>query len=218
MQGLGRTPALIGAAGQCLVTAGVVLLLFLAYLLWGTSIQTHQHQHAFAQTLRREWRAAGDGTAPRFHLVVGQPFAFIRIPRFGRAWRFAIVEGTGLAQLALGPGHVYGTGLPGEPGNFAVAAHRVTAGNPFYHLGDLRPGNEVMIDTSRLTFVYRVTRSMRVPPSDTAVLDPVPGHPGQRPDKQKITLITCDPPWTGTQRIIVYGSLRAEIARHSLAQ
>jgi sortase (surface protein transpeptidase) len=28
-----------------------------------------------------------------------------------------------------------------------------------------------------------------------------------------ITLITCDPPWTGTHRIIVFGSLRAQKPR-----
>jgi sortase A len=128
-------------------------------------------------------------------------------------WRFAIVQGTGLDQLALGPGHVPGTALPGRLGNFAVAAHRVTAGNPFYHLPDLRPGNTILIDTSVITYVYQVTRTERVLPDDTAVLDPVPGHPRHRPDQAAITLITCDPPWTGTHRIIVSGTLTDEVPR-----
>jgi sortase A len=149
----------------------------------------------------------------RLHLVTGQPFAFIRVPRFGGSWRFAIVQGTGLAQLALGPGHVPGTALPGQVGNFAVAAHRVTAGNPFFHLNELRPGDKVMIITAATRYTYLVTHTELVLPGDTAVLDPVPGHPHQPPREAMITLITCDPPWTGTHRIIVSGSLDAQTPR-----
>jgi sortase A len=200
--------------GECCVTAGVVLALFLVYMIWGTALQARQHQHALATELQREWGSHAPMPAtPRLHPVVGKPFAFIRIPVFGRTWRFAIVQGTGLPQLALGPGHVLGTALPGQVGNFAVAAHRVTAGNPFYRLNQLRPGDRVLIDTSVLTYMYRVTSYERVLPDDTAVLDPVPGHPGQRPSQAMITLITCDPPWTGTHRIIVFGSLQAEMPR-----
>jgi sortase A len=201
--------------GECSVTAGAVVLLFLTYLLWGTALAAGQHQHAFATQLQRQWRTHRDvkPVTAALHLVTGKPFAFIRIPLFGRAWRFAIVEGTGLPQLALGPGHVPGTALPGEIGNFAVAAHRVTAGNPFYHLDELRPGDTVMIVTAATTYIYQVTHTELVLPGDTAVLDPVPGHPRQRPHQAMITLITCDPPWTGTHRIIVSGSLDAQMPR-----
>ncbi len=206
--------------GECSLTAGAIVVLFGAYLIWGTALQAAQHQRAFTAQLQRQWRAQLRGesparrrgrmlAAPPIHPVAGQPFAFIRIPRFGRTWRFAIVQGTGLAQLATGPGHVPGTALPGQIGNFAVAAHRVTAGNPFYHLNDLRPGNTVLIDTATITYRYQVTRTELVLPGDTAVLDPVPGHPHQ----PMITLITCDPPWTGTHRIIVFGVLAAERPR-----
>jgi sortase A len=199
--------------GECCVTAGAVVLLFLAYLIWGTALQTSQHQRAFAAELEREWPAQGDVNpgAATLHLVVGKPFAFIRIPRFGRDWRFAIVQGTDLPQLALGPGHVPGTALPGRIGNFAVAAHRVTAGNPFYHLNELGPGDKVLIEVPGTTYVYRVTKSERVLPDDTGVLNPVPGHPNERATEAVITLITCDPPWTGTHRIIVFGALQAEL-------
>jgi sortase A len=201
--------------GECCVTAGAVVLLFLAYLLWGTALQASQHQHAFATQLQREWRTHHDvkPVTAALHLVAGKPFAFIRIPRFGPKWRFAIVQGTGLPQLALGPGHVPGTALPGQIGNFAVAAHRVTAGNPFYHLNELMPGDKVMIETAATTYTYQVTSTELVLPDDTAVLDPVPGHPRQRPREAMITLITCDPPWTGTHRIIVFGSLESDVRR-----
>ena len=199
------------AIGECCVTAGAAVVLFLAYLVWGTAQEASQHQHAFATQLHREWGAhrAARPVTGRLQLITGKPFAFIRIPRFGTTWRFAIVQGTGLPQLALGPGHVPGTGLPGQIGNFAVAAHRVTAGNPFYRLNDLSPGDKIMIETAAATYTYQVTTTELVLPDDTAVLDPVPGHPRQHPSTAMITLITCDPPWTGTHRIIVFGSLEA---------
>ena len=201
--------------GECSVTAGAIVLLFLAYLLWGTALATGAHQHAFATQLQQQWqihREAKPATT-RLHLVTGQPFAFIRIPRFGQTWRFAIVQGTGLAQLALGPGHVPGTALPGQIGNFSVAAHRVTAGNPFYHLNALRPGDKVIIITAATAYTYQVTHTELVLPGDTAVLDPVPGRPHQPPREAMITLITCDPPWTGTHRIIVFGALHTQAPR-----
>jgi sortase A len=201
------------ACGELCLTAGVVILLFAAYLVWGTGIQASRAQHAFASELNKQWQhqvshAGSSHPLPDpIHLVLGKPFAFIEIPRFGKHWRFAIVEGTGLPQLALGPGHVQGTALPGQVGNFAVAAHRVTAGNPFYHLPDLMVGDLVIIDTKVNRYEYRVTGTQSVLPTDVSVLDPVPGHPRARPRERIITLITCDPPWTGTHRIIVSGVL-----------
>jgi sortase A len=199
--------------GELCLTLGAVMLLFVGYLIWGTGIQASHAQHAFATELNRQWRQ------PVYHAPIlrprrdpirpflGRPFAFIEIPRFGRHWRFAIVEGTGLPQLALGPGHVPGTALPGRVGNFAIAAHRVTAGNPFYHLPSLTVGDVVIIDTRHNRYQYLVTKTQEVLPTDVSILDPVPGHPHTRPRRPMITLITCDPPWTGTYRIIVFGRL-----------
>jgi len=68
-------------------------------------------------------------------VATGQPFAFITLPAFGPLGRFTLIQGTALAQLDLSPGHVPGTQWPGQVGNFAVAGHRVTAGNPFWFNG-----------------------------------------------------------------------------------
>ncbi len=192
---------------------GAVTLLFVGYLIWGTGSQASHAQRVFAGELNSQWRQPVNQARARhplrdpIHPVLGKPFAFIEIPRLGRHWRFSIVEGTGLPQLALGPGHVQGTALPGRVGNFAVAAHRVTAGNPFYHLPSLMVGDLMVIDTRFNRYEYRVTGTKEVLPTDISVLDPVPGHPHARPRQRMITLITCDPPWTGTHRIIVFGRL-----------
>ena len=88
--------------------------------------------------------------------ATGQPFAFIRIPAFGQQWRYTLIQGTALAQLNVSPGHVPGTQWPGQLGNFAVAGHRVTAGNPFWSLPSMKDGDLVYIQTRLDDYTYRV--------------------------------------------------------------
>lgn len=185
-------------------------------------------QQALQQHLRQQWRANAIPSAKEakltgaswrpdhLRLITGQPFALIRVPAFGPNWQFAIVQGTSLSQLALGPGHVPGTGLPGQPGNFVVAAHDVTAGNPFLHLRTLRYPDKVYIYTKSWIYQYVVRSERVVRYTDTAVEYPVPGHPGSAPHGSFITLITCTPvtlaftPW----RVVVTGELAHVTARH----
>jgi len=209
----------IRAAGEVLLTVGAIGLLFLAYLVWGTGLRAASAQRALTGELNQQWqRAPGRGgaigaRAEEFSIATGQPFAFITIPAFGRQWRYTLIQGTALAQLNVSPGHVPGTQWPGQLGNFAVAGHRVTAGNPFWSLPSLARGDLVYIETRRNDYTYRVTGKQMVLPTDTAVLDPVPGHPHQQPARRLITLITCDPAWTGTHRVIVTGVLVAATPR-----
>jgi sortase A len=214
----------IRVVGEACLTGGVIVALFLAYLLWGTGPRAGRAQDQFAAQLNHAWRAASPGVgvvppaADRITVTLGQPFAFLRIPALGARWRFTIIEGTALAQLNVSPGHVPGTQLPGQVGNFAVAGHRVTAGNPFWSLPSLQSGDMVYVDTRYDTYAYRVIgKPVWVAPSDLSVLDPVPGHPGARPSRRLITLITCDPAWTGTHRVIVTGVLVAVTSRSSHA-
>src|ERR1700759_2765344 len=94
-----------------------------------------------------------------------------------------------------------------DPGDRAGAAQpepRARAGHPVPSLQD---GDLVDIETRLNNYTYRVIGKKWVAPTDTAVLDPVPSHPRQRPTRRLITLITCDPAWTGTHRVIVTGVL-----------
>jgi sortase A len=186
----------IRVAGEILLTAGAIGLLFIGYLLWGTGIRAASAQRALTNELNQQWRQAparGDAinaSPEQFNVATGQPFAFIRIPAFGKQWRFTLIQGTALAQLDVSPGHVPGTQWPGQLGNFAI-------------------GELVYVETRLNDYTYRVIGKKWVAPTDTAVLDPVPGHPRQRPARRLITLITCDPAWTGTHRVIVTGVLVA---------
>jgi sortase A len=210
--------------GEVLLTAGVVTLLFAGYLVWGSGVRAASAQRQFTNELNEQWSRAPhpavqtragriDMLPEQFHPATGAPFAFIRIPAFGANWRFTVIQGTALAQLNMSPGHVPGTGWPGQPGNFAVAGHRVTSGNPFWSLPSMKDGDLVYVQTRLNDFTYRVTGKKWVSPADVAVLDAVPGHPGQRPSRRLLTLITCDPAWTGTYRVIVTGVLVAASPR-----
>jgi sortase A len=194
--------------------AGCALLLYTGFLAWDPFAA--QRQHALIGDLYHQWgrpsqvsQASRCGSDPQIRPARGKPFALIRIPRFGDDWKFTIVEGATLAQLSGGPGHVTGTQFPGQPGNFAVAAHDITAGNAFLHLGDLRRGNRITVTTKCDVYRYAVQSKRVVWYTDVAVLDPVPGQPGKRPRKQLITLITCTPVTLAftPYRIIVVGHL-----------
>jgi sortase A len=195
--------------------AGCALLLYTGFRVWDPFAA--QRQHALMGDLYHQWGQPSQvsqpsrcsGSVPQVRPATGKPFALIRIPRFGPNWKFTIVEGATLAQLSGGPGHVTGTQFPGQPGNFAVAAHDITAGNAFLHLGDLRPGNIITVVTKCHVYRYAVQSKHVVRYTDVAVLDPVPGQPGKRPRKQLITLITCTPVTLAftPYRIIVTGHL-----------
>ncbi len=173
----------IRAAGEVLLTVGLVGLLFIGYLVSGTGLRAASAQRALSSELNQQWQRPGGrgdafgARAEQFDVATGQPFAC--------------------------------TQWPGQLGNFAIAGHRVTAGNPFWSLPSLKDGDLVDIETRLNDYTYRVIGKKWVAPADTAVLDPVPSHPRQRPTRRLISLITCDPAWTGTHRVIVTGVLVA---------
>jgi sortase A len=205
---LRKAVALLAGA---LVAVGLVVAGITAYRV--IDPQAPAREQALQQQLATQWKAPAPepkvAGVPAVKVETGKPFALLRIPALGRSWKFAVVEGATLAQLSTGPGHVTGTQLPGQVGNFAVAAHDITAGNPFLHLKSLRPGQKIYVTTKYATYTYLVTGEKVVRYTDVAVLAPVPGSPGATATSAHITLITCTPvtllftPW----RVIVTGVL-----------
>lgn len=136
-------------------------------------------------------------------------FARIRIPKFGKTWARQIAEGTNVQRVLdrLGVGHYSGTALPGQVGNFAVAAHRTTHGAAFNNLDILTSGDLIYVDTVDGTYEYTVRSSKVVRPSQTDVISPVPGKPGQRARQRWMTLTTCTPRFTAISRLVVHAEL-----------
>jgi sortase A len=182
--------------GQLLITAGLVILLFVVYELYGTGYYTRGQQHGLQQDLLDKWRhgggfgSAGSNGGDGFTKVpIGSGLAILRIPRLGSGYHFVVVEGTGYEDLKKGPGHYPGTALPGQVGNFAVAGHRTTYEAPFNRIDAIRAGDAIVLETRDTWFTYRVENIPAgkgypaipyqeiVSPNDVAVSFPVPDQP-----------------------------------------
>lgn len=168
-------------------------------------------------TLPARQRANGAGTrqttgpgTPTRPGAPGEATALLRIPRLGSDYEVPILEGTGLGVLARGVGHYAGTAEPGQVGNFALAGHRITHGQPFSRLLDLDVGDQVVIETRDATYTYVLDTSPRdLTVKETAgwVLDPDPGQAGTVPDTARITLTTCQDLFRSPDRSVGFGHL-----------
>ena len=202
--------------GRVILVAGVLVLLCIPYLLWGTGVITARAQdqlrQQFAAAQVRNHTDLGLHSLPHASGLPaiapimaapapGQSVGIISIPKI--ALEMVVVEGTGAEQLRSGPGHYPGTPLPGEQGNVAIAGHRTTYLHPFYNLNELVPGDDVDIVTVQGLFVYQVTNSQAVAPTDVAVVAPTP--------TPTLTLTTCNPRYSASQRLVVQAKLVKDV-------
>jgi sortase A len=216
-----RWRTLVSGLGQTLLTAGVVLLLFVVYELWVTGLFAAREQDRLADELRTGWSAdapvVGVPSAPAAP-GVGEPLAVLHVPRLGEDWSRVVLEGTAEEQLAQGPGHYAGTALPGEPGNVAVAGHRVGRGSPFLELDALQPGDPIVVEVADGWFTYRVLADGQDPqgvpgrqivtPDRIDVIAPTPGGAADAaPTGSYLTLTTCHPRYSARQRLVVHAVL-----------
>lgn len=193
--------AITRGLGELLITVGLVLLLFVGYELYGTSIYTDRQQSQLLEEIERNWRrpAAVAGDVPGV--------AVLRIPRLGDGYKKVVVEGVSPDDLKKGPGHMPDTAQPGEVGNFVVSGHRTTYGAPFNRLDELRTGDAIVVETREQWLVYRMTEQRIVDPSAIEVTYPVPGQLGARPTDRLLTLTTCNPKYSAKTRLIVHAKL-----------
>ena len=204
----------IGVVGELLITAGVVVLLFVAYQLVWTNFQADRVATQKIDTLEHNWERVTPQD-PEFDLPLksGEAFAILRIPRLGDNYRVPIVQGVSLDALASGVGHYPETAMPGEVGNFSVAGHRATNGEPFAYLDQLQKGDPVIVETATTWYTYQVTDESIVQPTQVDVILPVPGEPGVEPTKRLMTLTTCNPRWASYQRLIFHAKLIDELPK-----
>jgi sortase A len=206
--------------GIGLVLAGLAMLGWVAWQFWGTNIVSRHRQQQIAQQLQHDWRTAkGDRLDPRF-VAAGGASAVIRIPRFGRSYAVPVLEGVGPDVLAQGFGHFPQSADPGQVGNYALAAHRVTHGEPLRNMPELRPGDKVVVQTARAIYTYVLDtnpNALIVPFTQTWVIAPHPRNPDtagvEPPNSQRlITLTTCSELFHTDNRMIAFGHL---VARRS---
>ncbi len=209
--------ALVGVLGELLITAGILLGLFVVWQLWWTDVLALREQREVLNAL--EWEAPPAAAAPverRDDPPVdaapefGEVFAQMYVPRFGADWVSPIAEGIDRRQILdrLGVGHYPGTAMPGELGNFATAGHRTTFGRPFHLIADLREGDPVVVRTATTWYVYRVISYEVVMPWQTEVIQPVPGlmpgDPVPELTQRFMTLTACHPMFSARERYIAH--------------
>lgn len=152
----GKLYLVLRTFGELLITLGIVVLLFVVYTLYVTDIVAAQKQDEANTELDKSWGEPAQQPQSRLKPKPGKPFLRLYIPSLGTDYRYAVIEGVGSAELAVGPGHYPTSALPGEPGNFAVAGHRIGKGAPFNDLDKLNSCDAVIVETPREFFVYRV--------------------------------------------------------------
>jgi sortase A len=204
------------AIGEVFITTGVLMLLFVTYQLWWTNVRAHAQAGNEASSLQDDW-ASGKRAPGVFE--PGQGFAILDIPKLDVV--VPIAEGTSKKKV-LDRGMVghyaegsLKTAMPGDAtGNFGLAGHRNTHGEPFRYINRLKKGDAIVVETQDKYYVYKMEAILPVTsPSNTSVLNPIPNGSGFTGPGRYITLTTCTPEFTSKYRMIVWGKMVEERPR-----
>lgn len=204
-----RTLALIvQIVGELVLTAGVVLLLFVGYktLVQDTVVATSQEELATVYTSKEDFIALDEVSKP------ADIFARMYIPRFGEDWTRLIGEGTRWHPVLneIGVGRYSQSSMPGEVGNFAVAGHRGGFGGAFRDIDKLVDGDRVYIETEDTWFVYKYLESEIVKPTEIGVIADVPEKLDVAVEGGRyLTMTSCTPIYVNTDRFIVWFELES---------
>ncbi|WP_091180839.1 class E sortase [Paramicrobacterium humi] len=206
--------SVLGVFGELLITAGVLVLLFLVWQLWLNDVIVRAQQDEVAQQRSQHWvdEAAGEPAPPGDDIIVpaqpddAQIFGVLFVPRFGEDYAADIAGGVSRARTLdpIGLGHYPGTQMPGGQGNFALAGHRTTYGKPLNQIASLRVGDAIVVQTKDGWYTYRFRTLEYVTPTQVDVLNPVPQSDAAASDRF-ITLTACSPMYSAAERIVAFG-------------
>ena len=211
--------------GLALVAVGLAILGWLVWEFWGTNWVSHRTQARVITQIQHDWKLGKETS-----LVPEGPDgddvaagAIVLIPRFGADYAVPVLEGTSDSVLAAGFGHYDGTAGAGGVGNYALAGHRITHGQPLRDMPDLQPGDKIIVETRRTVFTYRLDTGgddLTVPFTASWVLDPLPTNPdggvqppGRSPRQRLITLTTCSELFHTDNRLVAFGHLVSQRPR-----
>jgi sortase A len=214
-----RRVSVVGVFGELLITAGVLVLLFIGWQQWFNDLvvadehrdQASQLSEQFEQQATAAPTEVPEGADPPVTAAPAeaQTFANFYVPRFGADYAVPIAGGTSTVRTLnkIGIGHYDETQMPGEVGNFGIAAHRTTYGAPFNKIADLQPGDKIYVQTQDGWYTYTFRNLQYVPATQVSVLQPVPDAPdvSAASGERLITLTSCNPMFTAQERIVAYG-------------
>ncbi|RLV57533.1 class E sortase [Aeromicrobium phragmitis] len=193
-----KSGRVLGVLGLALILAGLAVLGYVGWQYYGTTYVAKREHAAIIQQWER-----GD------EVIDGE--GLLRVPRFGEDYVVPILLGFDDPTFAKGVGMYPEGARPGEVGNLVLAAHRVTHGEPFRKFPELRPGDEIIVETRTDIYTYelRTDGSTRVDFRTTWPLQPVPDPEaeGQEPTEKLVTLLTCSELFHTDDRSVAIGAL-----------
>jgi sortase A len=197
-----RRVSIVRLFGIALILAGLGVLGYVAWQYWGTNVVSKQQQAEVRKIIFEDWKNGVDG----------DNIGLLRVPRFGKEYEVPIIKGFDKGTLAKGVGMYPKAALPGELGNFAIAGHRVTHGEPFRDFLKLKKGDLVYVETRTAVFTYELRND-----GDSLTLDftvgwplqqvPDPDMRGEQPTKNVLTMLTCSELFHTRNRNVVFGDL-----------
>ncbi|MFF5567636.1 class E sortase [Streptomyces sp. NPDC012623] len=211
-----RVAAAVSVFGELLITAGVVLGLFVVYSLWWTNVLADREAAKQGDDVRNGWAQAekgtgGTGGGPRtFDSADG--IGFLHVPALGGS-EILVKKGTSTSLLNDGVAGYYTepvkSALPWDKkGNFTLAAHRDGHGARFHNIHKIRTGDYVVFETRDTWYVYKVYKELpKTSKYNVDVLAAVPEESGKTEPGRYLTLTTCTPVYTSDFRYIVWAEL-----------
>ncbi|MFJ3905221.1 class E sortase [Streptomyces sp. NPDC090025] len=202
-----RIAGMISVFGELLITAGLILGLFVVYSLWWTNVLADRAADKQGDQVRDHWAATGPGA-----LDTKDGIGFLHVPAMGRG-EVLVKKGTDTDTLNGGVAGYYTdpikSALPQDKqGNFTLAAHRDGHGAKFHNIHKLRTGDAIVFESKDTWYVYKVYKTLpETTKYNVDVLQQVPKESGKTKPGRYITLTTCTPMYTSDYRYIVWGEL-----------
>jgi sortase A len=189
------------------LTGVTALLIVVAVGLLGLPVYTNFIHNRLQSHLRQQLASPQLKDAYKNHqLKEGDSLTRLRIPSLGVD--VVVVEGISADALRAGAGHYPGYPLPCDVGNVAIAGHRTTYGKPFANVDQLKPGDQIILDTPVGSCTYQVdTKPFTVLPTDVGVIKSPPSPAGPNGASHLLTLTTCTPKGSASHRLIIQAAM-----------
>ncbi|MEV6051521.1 class E sortase [Streptomyces sp. NPDC052107] len=207
----GRIATAVSVLGELLITAGLLLALFVVYSLWWTNVIADRKADKQAEKVRQHWVHATDSGPGALDTKDG--IGFLHVPAMKNG-EVLVEKGTGTNVLNDGVAGYYTdpvkAALPmtGKDGNFTLAAHRDGHGAKFHNIDKLKKGDPIVFETRDDWYVYKVYSILpETSKYNVKVIDQVPKESGKKKPGHYITLTTCTPVYTSEYRYVVWGEL-----------
>lgn len=199
----------VTAIGEVILLLGIFVAAFTLWNLYVTDLQAERQTAQAVEDFKApcpDITSLDERTSPPPEIgavTAGEVFATMHVP----AWHFMTIpikEGTSQAVLNTGAaGHYHNTAMPGQIGNFSVAAHRRTYGSNFRRVDILKPGDPIIVETKSAWLIYKVESTRIVSPKNLDVIKPNPID-DSKPSQAYLTMTTCHPEYGNSERFIVH--------------